>query len=169
MQCISFNNVHSSTWLWSGTLPELFCFFFSIFASCFILSLFDVRRHCQQAATHDNPSLRAFIAVKGCQRQRASNWCRPPHSIKHISPLIGQLSLPIMEMVPWKWVRGKSAAQLVRRHLSLEDFQCFSGKLLACKPTPTRKKHKVPVQPWWAGSGTSTAHSQELSPVCPLY
>lgn len=51
----------------------LFLFFFS---SCFILSQFDVRRHFQEATTHDNPSLRAFIAAKGCQRQRASNWCR---------------------------------------------------------------------------------------------
>lgn len=65
----------------------------------------------------------------------------PPHSIKHILLLIGQLSLPIMEMVPWKWVRGEGVL-VVRRPLPLEAFQCFSKKDLALKPTPKMKNKK---------------------------
>lgn len=32
--------------------------------------------HFQKATTHDNLALLAFIAVRGCQRLHASNWCR---------------------------------------------------------------------------------------------
>lgn len=70
----------------------------------------------------------------------------PPHSIKHISPLIGQLSLPIMEMVPWKWVRGKAAALLARRHLSLEDFQCFLRQMFGIKNQPRKGKKNIKSQ-----------------------
>lgn len=36
----------------------------------------DARCHFQKATTHDNLALLAFIAVRGCQRLHASNWCR---------------------------------------------------------------------------------------------